>query len=107
MIGATPYPVELAPYAATPKTHAMQDAAAELGLDWQLPPLAVSFAPAPGAAPGIGLPIADPDYGNIHGAPRSTCRLCGECNIGCNSGAKNNPDYTYPSAARHPRPDPR
>ncbi len=64
MLGATPYPLEAAPYAATRKTRAMQDAAAELGLPWQLPPLAVSFAPEPGAPPGQGLPIADPAYGN-------------------------------------------
>ncbi len=101
MLGATPYPLEAAPYAATPKTRAMQDAAAELGLPWQLPPLAVSFAPSPGSAPGPGLPIVDPDYGNLHGRQRTTCRLCGECDIGCNIGAKNSLDYTYLSAARH------
>ena len=71
------------------------------GLDWQLPPLAVSFAPAPGAAPGLGLPIEDAGYGNLHGRQRTTCRLCGECDIGCNDGAKNTLDYTYLSAARH------
>jgi cholesterol oxidase len=101
MLGATPYPLEVAPYAATRKTRAMQDAAAELGLPWQLPPLAVSFAPAPGAAPGPGLPIVDPPYGNLHGRQRTTCRLCGECDIGCNIGAKNSLDYNYLSAARH------
>jgi cholesterol oxidase len=101
MLGATPYPLDVAPYTATPKTRAMQDAAAELGLPWQLPPLAVSFAPAPGAAPGPGLPIVDPDYGNLHGRQRTTCRLCGECDIGCNIGAKNSLDYTYLSAAQH------
>lgn len=101
MLGATPYPLDVAPYSATRKTRAMQDAAAELGLPWQLPPLAVSFAPAPGAAPGPGLPIADPPYGNLHGRQRSTCRLCGECDIGCNIGAKNSLDYNYLSAARH------
>ena len=101
MLGATPYPLEAAPYAATPKTRAMQDAAAELGLPWQLPPLAVSFAPSPGSAPGPGLPIVDPDYGNLHGRQRTTCRLCGECNIGCNIGAKNSLDYNYLSAAMH------
>ena len=101
MLGATPYPLEAAPYAATRKTRAMQDAAAELGLPWQLPPLAVSFAPAPGAAPGPGLPIVDPPYGNLHGRQRTTCRLCGECDIGCNIGAKNSLDYNYLSAARH------
>ncbi len=101
MLGATPYPLEVAPYAATRKTRAMQDAAAELGLPWQLPPLAVSFAPAPGAEPGPGLPIVDPPYGNLHGRQRTTCRLCGECDIGCNIGAKNSLDYNYLSAARH------
>ncbi len=101
MLGATPYPLEVAPYSSTRKTRAMQDAAAELGLPWQLPPLAVSFAPAPGAAPGPGLPIVDPPYGNLHGRQRTTCRLCGECDIGCNIGAKNSLDYNYLSAARH------
>jgi cholesterol oxidase len=101
MLGATPYPLDAPGYAATPKTHALRDAAAELGLSCQLPPLAVSFAPRPGAAPGLSLPIVDPDYGNLHGRPRSTCRLCGECNIGCNAGAKNSMDYTYLSAAQH------
>src|SRR5262249_21317919 len=88
-------------YADLPKTVAMRDAAAELGLDWQLPPLAVSFAPSPGAEPGLGLPIAEPAYGNLHGIPRRTCRLCGECDIGCNDGAKNTLDHTYLSAAHH------
>ncbi|HEX9030684.1 MAG TPA: GMC family oxidoreductase, partial [Streptosporangiaceae bacterium] len=40
-------------------------------------------------------------YGNLHGRQRSTCRLCGECDIGCNIGAKNSLDYTYLSAAKH------
>jgi cholesterol oxidase len=101
MLGATRYPLDHPAFAATPKTHAMQDAAAELGLECQLPPLAVSFAPAPGAEPGLGLPIADPYYGNLHETQRTTCRLCGECDIGCNSGAKNTLDHTYLSAAKH------
>ena len=101
MLGAAPYPLDGPAFAATPKTHAMQDAAAELGLDFQLPPLAVSFAPKPGAEPGIGLPLVAPAYGNLHDEPRTTCKLCGECNIGCNEGAKNSLDHTYLSAARH------
>ncbi|WP_030172296.1 GMC oxidoreductase [Spirillospora albida] len=99
MMGATPYPLDRAPFSDTPKTHAMQDAAAELGLDCSLPPLAVSFAPRPGAEPGPGLPIVDAGYGNIHGGGRRTCKLCGECDIGCNEGAKNSLDHTYLSAA--------
>lgn len=101
MLGGTPYPLERPAYAGTAKAHAMQDAAAELGLDWQLPPLAVSFAPEPGAEPGLGLPIKEAGYGNLHGRPRTTCRLCGECDIGCNDGAKNSLDHTYLSAAKH------
>jgi cholesterol oxidase len=101
MLGATPYPVEHPAYAHTQKTIALRDAAMELGLDWRLPPLGISFAPEPGARPGLGLPIPEPEYGNVHGAPRRTCRLCGECDIGCNDGAKNTLDHTYLSAARH------
>ena len=38
--------------------------------------------------------------------PRSTCRLCGECDIGCNYGSKNTLDYTYLTAAIHQKPYP-
>ncbi|WP_051858123.1 GMC oxidoreductase [Streptomyces cellulosae] len=96
MLGATTYP-----YQDTPKTLALHQAARRLGLPVFRPPLAVSFAPRPGAAPVPGAQITDPDYGNLHGLPRSTCRLCGECDVGCNYGAKNTLDHTYLSAARH------
>ncbi|TQS24555.1 GMC oxidoreductase [Microbispora sp. KK1-11] len=101
MIGVSPYPLSHPGFDDTLKTLAMRDAAAELGLDWRLPPLAVSFAPSPGAQPCQGAPLADPAYGNLHGVPRRTCRLCGECDLGCNDGAKNSLDHTYLSAARH------
>ncbi|MGP4050458.1 GMC oxidoreductase [Streptomyces sp. 2A115] len=106
MLGATPYPLHAPAYTDTPKTQAMRRAAEKLGLEWQLPPLAVSFAPRPGAAPAIGLPLDDPGYANLHGVPRRTCRLVGECDIGCNDGAKNTLDHTYLSAAAaaHPHP---
>ncbi|AHI00576.1 hypothetical protein GCM10010174_63340 [Kutzneria viridogrisea] len=99
MLSPVRYPFEHPVYADTPKTHAMREAAAGLGLDWQLPPLGVSFAPRPGAEPGIGLPIIPAPYGNLHDALRRTCRLCGECDVGCNDGAKNSLDHTYLSAA--------
>ncbi|WP_182899207.1 GMC oxidoreductase [Microbispora sp. H10830] len=101
MIGVSPYPLSHPGFDDTLKTLAMRDAAAELGLDWRLPPLAVSFAPSPGAQPCQGAPLAGPAYGNLHGVPRRTCRLCGECDLGCNDGAKNSLDHTYLSAARH------
>ena len=96
MLGATPYP-----YPDTSKTRAMRDSAGRLGLDWQLPPLAVTFADGAGrpALPGAAIPA--PAYGNVHGLPRTTCRLCGECDLGCNDGAKNTLDHTYLSAAAH------
>ncbi|XVQ83093.1 GMC oxidoreductase [Microbispora siamensis] len=100
MIGVSPYPLSHPGFDDTLKTLAMRDAAAELGLDWRLPPLAVSFAPSPGAEPCQGTPIAGAAYGNLHGVPRRTCRLCGECDLGCNDGAKNSLDHTYLSAAR-------
>ncbi|AQZ65300.1 FAD-dependent oxidoreductase [[Actinomadura] parvosata subsp. kistnae] len=100
MLGATRYPLHAPAYADTRKTLAMQVAAKDLGLAWELPPLAVSFSPGPEEAPGLGLPIKDPAYGNLHGRPRRTCRLCGECDLGCNDGAKNTLDHTYLSAAQ-------
>ena len=48
----------------------------------------------PGDAAGAGR--ADRrGAANIHGRTRETCRLCGECDVGCNYGAKNTLDYTY------------
>lgn len=98
MLGATPYPFDQAPYDGTPKTRAFKATAEELGRDWFLPDLAVSFAPEPGkaAVPGEPIPEAQP---NIHGRTRQTCRLVGECDVGCNFGSKNSLDYTYLTAA--------
>src|SRR5260370_8788600 len=31
--------------------------------------------------------------------PRTTCRLCGECDLGCNFGSKKTLDFNYLSAA--------
>jgi cholesterol oxidase len=92
----TPRP---SPYPDLPKSKALRDAAAKLGLEAFSPPLAVAFSPEPGGPPAMKRVIPDPPYGNIHGATRLTCRLCGECDIGCNEGSKNTMDHTYLSAA--------
>ncbi|MDY7231816.1 GMC family oxidoreductase [Hyalangium rubrum] len=100
MMGAQRYPFEHAPYRDTAKTIAMKLAAERMGHpdDWQLPPLAVTFGnPGQTPVPGDPIPEAHP---NLHGRARSTCRLCGECDIGCNFGSKNTLDYTYLSAAK-------
>ncbi len=96
MIGVSKYP-----YDDTPKTRAMYEAAAGAGLSLQRPPLAVSFSRRPGEEPVRQGEIEPPSYGNIHGLPRVTCTLVGECDVGCNNGAKNTLDHTYLSAAKH------
>ncbi|UVJ40745.1 GMC family oxidoreductase [Arthrobacter sp. CJ23] len=99
MLQPVPYP-----YMDTPKTNAMEAGAASLGLSISRPPIAVTFATAPGAAPGTNQPLPAASYGSVHGegTVRTTCTLCGECDIGCNTGAKNTLDHNYLSAAaRH------
>lgn len=98
MLEPRPYPFGVAPYNETPKTRAFHDAATQIGLEPFLPPLAITFAGADGV-PRPGAPIPE-DIPNLHGRTRLTCRLCGECDIGCNEGSKNTLDLTYLSAAR-------
>lgn len=86
------------PYRSTPKTLAMLEAGNRMKLPVTTPPLAVLFAAPGGEHPEPGVPFSD-GQDNLHGARRSTCRLCGECDFGCNIGAKNTLDFTYLSAA--------
>jgi cholesterol oxidase len=81
----------------TPKTDAMRQAAAAVGKQWDRSPLAIAFAPGENEPPELGAPITDQP--NLFGKPRCTCRLCGECDIGCNFGAKQTLDHTYLSQA--------
>ena len=81
-----------------PRRASSKRAAQALGLDWFRPPLAVTFA-GDGGDPVPGEPIAEP-HPNLHGRTRHTCRLCGECDIGCNYGSKNTLDYNYLTAAQ-------
>jgi cholesterol oxidase len=100
MLGVQTYPLDREPYASTPKTRAFENAAKRLGYDWFLPHLAVTFANE-GKAPVPGEPIRE-EHPNLHGRTRYTCRLVGECDVGCNYGSKNSLDYSYLSAAaRH------
>jgi cholesterol oxidase len=94
-----PFPLEAGePYSTTSKTRAMLEAAESMGLPCELPPLAVAFAAAAGERPAPGRPLPGGEW-NVHGTPRSTCRLCGECDIGCNYGSKNTLDLTCLSEA--------
>nr|MDQ5872294.1 GMC family oxidoreductase N-terminal domain-containing protein [Acidobacteriota bacterium] len=97
MLAPQRFPFELDPYSKTPKTRAFQYAAQRLGREWGLPPLAVTFANA-GEPPTPGVPIRE-ESPNLHGHGRTTCVLCGECDIGCNYGSKNTLDYNFLTAA--------
>ena len=99
MMNVQKYPLDQPPYDKTLKTLAFRDAAQKLGLDWRLVNLAVTFA-NPGDPPIPGEPIRE-DRPNIHGRTRLTCKLTGECDLGCNHGSKNSLDYTYITAAWH------
>jgi len=100
MLHGQRYPFDCSPYDKTGRTIALKSAAEQLHLDWYLPKLAVTFANK-GEAPVPGVTIHE-IHPNLHGpdAIRDTCRLCGECNIGCNFGSKNTLDYTYLSEAK-------
>lgn len=74
-----------------PKAQAFHDAAQAAGLQAEWPPLAITF-PAQDAE--LGRPFGNPDE-NVHGAQRYTCRLVGECDVGCNFGSKDSLDFTY------------
>jgi len=99
MLGAQRFPLG-APGYDSPKTVALRDAGEKLGLEWDLPKLAVTFA-NPGQSPAPGVPIPEAPYPNLHDRPRTTCRMTGECDLGCNAGSKNTLDHNYLSAAKH------
>lgn len=60
--------------------------------------LAIQFRDAAGT-PRVSAAVPESDYPDLFDIPRRTCRLCGECDVGCNEGAKNSMDHTYLSAA--------
>lgn len=126
MMNVQKYPLNHPPYNETPKTLAMQEAGRDMQLGdasthrWLPLNLAVSFKRKhvsnpdeddPANPPIVGAELQE-DYPNYHTVtmgremPRQTCRLCGECDIGCNYGSKNTLDYTYVTAAIHQRPTP-
>lgn len=91
MLGAQLYPMDQPEYAQVPKVRAFHDAATACGLTAQPLKLAVTFA-NPGQPAGRNQAITD---GRNPADNRRTCRMCGECDIGCNDGAKNTLDHNY------------
>jgi cholesterol oxidase len=91
MLDVRPLPLDL-PGGIPAKTRLMARAADRLGhADGFLRPnLAVTFRDE------------GPGQVNAFGVPQRGCTLCGECDIGCNVGAKNTLDLTYlAEAERH------
>jgi cholesterol oxidase len=79
------------------KTQQFLATARAAGLTAQLAPIAVTFRAQNGQADGSAPAVPGVPFGaeNLHGRPRHTCTLAGECDLGCNEGAKNSMDYTY------------
>ena len=80
-----------------PKTQHFFAAARAAGLAPQRAPIAVTFRASQGEASDSAPAVPGVPFGadNLHGRPRHTCTLVGECDLGCNEGAKNSLDYTY------------
>lgn len=111
MLNAQVFPASEPGYTTVRKTAELKAAAEALGFEptthdrvdptrrqWYLPLLAVTFhnqdrPPVPGER-------IQEDVPNLHNKERQTCRLCGECDIGCNYGAKNTLDYNYLTRAQ-------
>src|SRR6266545_807302 len=87
MLGASEYPTELR---TTAKTKAFTDGVRAAGFAPFFPNLAITFA-----RHGEEGEQFDDGSGNRFGANRFRCRLVGECDAGCNFGAKNTLDLTY------------
>lgn len=88
MLTPAPFPDSNPAFGALPKAQALARAGARIGRPAFAPDLAVTF----GTRPGEPIVEAVP---NIHMAPRQTCRMVGECDVGCNYGSKNSMDMTY------------
>lgn len=126
MMNVQKYPLGHSPYDKTPKTLAMQEVNQVIQTGdnsshkWLPLNLAVSFRaknvrnpdeddPLNPPIMGAQIPEERPNYHSVtmkRDQLRATCRLCGECNIGCNYGSKNTLDYTYITAAIHQNPHP-
>ncbi|WP_433608111.1 GMC oxidoreductase [Dactylosporangium sp. CA-139114] len=85
MLAIRPVPPDPRTGQLPPKTRLLAAGGADHGVF--LPNLAVTFGPP-------GLPVR-----NRFGATQAGCVYCGECDIGCNVGAKNSLDLTYLSLA--------
>ncbi len=90
------YPGEIQGF-NVPRHVAVRRAATEAGLENIAAPLAVAFGHSRDARPEIGTALKN--QANLHGVRRESCRLCGECDVGCNYGSKHTLDLNLLSRA--------
>jgi cholesterol oxidase len=111
MLNAQVFPMKTPPYDQVRKAVEFKRAALALGFEettynhvhpdrrqWYLPQLAITFKNK-GQEPVPGEHIIE-EVRNLHDRDRETCRLCGECDLGCNYGSKNTLDYNYLTHAK-------
>jgi cholesterol oxidase len=105
MLEARRFPAGKPGFRRVQKALAVSEAATALRMEWEYPKLAVAFSPEweDGSEYQVGAELSERSYGNYHKQPRRTCNLCGQCDIGCNTGSKNTLDHTYLSAAEATR----
>lgn len=96
LLQVRPYPGDANGF-DVPKHAALREVAARTNLETTAAPLAVAFGRSPTSAPEIGAALEHSQ--NLHGAPRESCRLCGECDVGCNYGSKHTLDLNLLSHA--------
>ncbi|RYZ60072.1 MAG: GMC family oxidoreductase [Proteobacteria bacterium] len=77
------------------RTRYFQDAAGAMGRKSELATIMVNFGPEGNEGqPGL-------QKTNIYGAFQSSCNYCAECDVGCNTLAKNSVDRNYLHVAEH------
>jgi cholesterol oxidase len=81
-----------------PKAARFTKAAEGAGFDAEPAELAVTFRTSEGEPARPGEPF---EMSTLHDRMRHTCTLVGECDVGCNEGAKNTLDYNYLAAFKN------
>ena len=96
VLGARPLPDASNAERRVPRAEIFADAAVKMGRKSRPLDLAVYFGDDPSAPIVPGRTVT-----NAHGAEQTSCTYCGECDLGCNTHAKNTLDLNYLFVAEH------